>query len=1533
MKLSTVVRTLLLGLVVVLVLSLGTASTQAAPPTPPKKKLASVTQADREAAAKRAAAKGLRPGASGKAVPAKGTSSGKPTGPVTGVVPPAQLDQGGIPHYFGPYANYANSPLPKGPITTLTLDFGGTGYTAPVVTIADVYGTGSGATAVATVTGGVITGLKLTNPGSGYSAPIVFIDDPAGVDAAATATIGGLNQVIGNLLIERPVPTDNAANVLVVNTHAPLTTGQLTAFYVFTQPGSGPNSFNAYVLRPTGVANEYTVVFDSGSLSVPSVATGTVTKFAVGPIGVLAGDLIAHYGRGIPIDIPATPGGTGADTTLYPADTAPAANQTVTLGTTWPIFSTDRTYSIGAEIVTLTGGIRKFVDSLPGVGAANANNLGQYIPVGAPDLCTFSGVEADCYEIELREYSEKMHSDLPVTKLRGYVQVKNGVDVTPIHYLGPTIVATKDRAVRITFRNKLPIGAGGNLFLPVDTTVMGSGMTPAMGAMAEMDPTSPMCSENPKPADCFKENRATLHLHGGLVPWISDGTTQQWTTPAGETTGYPKGVAVANVPDMPAAGPGELTFYYNNQQSARLMFYHDHSWGITRLNVYAGEAAGYILTDQVEQDMINGTNLSGVNPGLAKVLPDIGIPLIIQDKTFVDATTIAAQDPTWNSGTGPTDINGRRQPKTGDLWYPHVYMPNQNPGDLSGMNAFGRWHYGPWFWPPTNGIAYGPVNNPYYDCGAGQACTRPWESPQMPGTPKLSMAVEAFMDTPVVNGTAYPYLQVDPKAYRFRILNAADDRFWNLQLYVADSTVTSADGRTNTEVKLVPSPASVAGYPANYKVADPTTAGPSFIQIASEGGFLPAPVVLTNKPIGWNGDQTNFDVGIVNQGTLILGPAERADVIVDFSAFAGKTLILYNDSPAPFPALDVRYDYYTGKDDHTDTGGTPLTQPGFGPNTRTVMQIQVSGIAPAPAYSTATLNSVFAKSAGKSGVFEASQEPIIIPNTRYNSAYNKTFASEVATKVGIGDKSKTFQTISGATLTIPFQEKAIHDEASEVFDDYGRMSSMLGLVVPTQRGFAPYPFVSPPVDLVKFSMTPMTEPAPGDGTQIWKITHNGVDTHPIHFHLFSVQLINRVAWDNATRLPDPNELGWKETVRINPLQDTIVALRPVAPTQPFKLPNSERVIDPSMPTNAQLKGPLPNGFQNLQGNPVTVFNNILNFGWEYTYHCHILGHEEMDMMHVVSAVMAPDAPLNLVATPTSNSVKLSWTDNSTDETSFRIEKASADTGPWTALGTTVSPARGTISNTVVFTDTAVQSNTAYFYRVFALNVVGSTQASNFTQPAATGFPLMTAESAASNTATATVLSIVAAPTNLQAQLLGNPLRIRLSWMDNATNETGFRVERSVNGGAFVEIAAPGRRTGTGTATYTNSGITAGNTYAYRVRAANGGMFSNYSNTVTVIVALPAAPSGLTATAVPAGTRANVTLNWTDNANNEASFTIQRSTNATFTQNLVTVNNIPANSTTYAQNGVLRNRTFYYRIRAVNVVGVSAWSNVFTVVTP
>jgi len=126
---------------------------------------------------------------------------------------------------------------------------------------------------------------------------------------------------------------------------------------------------------------------------------------------------------------------------------------------------------------------------------------------------------------------------------------------------------------------------------------------------------------------------------------------------------------------MPPSGQGALTFYWTNEQSSRLMFYHDHAWGITRLNVMAGEAAGLVVVDQVEKDLIEGTNVSGVFTQIgtppAPTIPDplgglyhYGIPLVIQDKTFVnDATTTALQHPSF-ALTGATPTPQRR------LWIP-----------------------------------------------------------------------------------------------------------------------------------------------------------------------------------------------------------------------------------------------------------------------------------------------------------------------------------------------------------------------------------------------------------------------------------------------------------------------------------------------------------------------------------------------------------------------------------------------------------------------------------------------------------------------------------------------------------------------------------------------------------------------------------------------------------------------------------------------------------------------------------------------
>jgi FtsP/CotA-like multicopper oxidase with cupredoxin domain len=1104
-----------------------------------------VTNADRQAAAERAAA-----------MRAAAVKAGKS-------VKKAVLDPNAIPDYFGTIPNYANSPLPTGPVGSIIVTDAGKGYGKSVkVTITDIsWGSGRGAKAKAKIVAGHIVSIAVTKPGRSYIDPIVTI------------------------------------------------TGK----------------------------------------------------------------------------------GTGAEA-MAVLNSAKAK-----------------------------GGIRKFVEALPGLGSTAANALGQYIPVAIPDTTSFPG--SDYYEIALVQYTEKLSPDLPATTLRGYVQVEtaanigqskhialkypNGsavVDATGAQvlavdnpqYLGPTIVASKDRPVRVKFTNYLPSGAGGNLFLPVDTTLMGAGMDPN--------------------GNSYTTDRATLHLHGGATPWISDGTPYQWTTPAGDAAPtITRGVSVSFVPDMwfdgvthrlVAAGtagatndpgPGSLDFYYTNQQSARLMFYHDHAVGLTRLNVYAGEAAPFLLQDTIEQDFVNGTNNSGANPSKAAVIPATEIPLVIQDKTFVpQLKQLTNEDPTWNVAAWGS---------TGNVWLPHVYMPNQNPSDTLGVNALGRWDYNPWFYPPALPQTFGPIANPL-------AGTTPLEGPQIPGTPearKISPTIvpESFMDTPLVNGAAYPFLKVQRKAYRFRILNASDDRTLNLQLYYAKSNAPmwNANGTLNNanagEVPMVPAirgTAATQGYSAGQTdgrdggVPDTRKAGPTMMQIGNEGGFLPAVATLPNQPVGYEYFRRTITVLNVTNKTLMLGPAERADVVIDFSKVpAGAKLILYNDAPAPVPAFDSRLDYYTGDGSQTDSGGAPNTIAGYGPNTRTVMQFQVSG--PATSFSAAKLKAFLP------AIFAADQPKPIVPEPAYDKAYNANFP---LTLMHVLDDHLTFTPTGQTTaITIPQQEKAV----IEGFDiDYGRMNANLGTGTGTGAASVgtstPYSYDDTPTDFILDSGNPATQIGSlSDGTQIWRVDHQGVDTHSIHFHLFNVEVINRVAIDGQIFMPDANELGWKETVRMNPGQDVILAVRANVMSLPWKIGESIRPLEPSLPLGAT--------FTDINGTVVT--NAMQNFGWEYVWHCHLLGHEENDMMRPLVFQVAPAAPTALAATigaVGTHTVNLAWTDNAAPVAGMPLPAATMYTvqrATDAAFTANVVTFPALAANAVTYSDTTGVAGTPYFYRVRAEN--------------------------------------------------------------------------------------------------------------------------------------------------------------------------------------------------------------------------------------
>jgi spore coat protein A len=306
----------------------------------------------------------------------------------------------------------------------------------------------------------------------------------------------------------------------------------------------------------------------------------------------------------------------------------------------------------------------------------------------------------------MTQFRQQLHRNLPPTTLWGY----NGM------YPGPTFEVRRGSPVAVRWENALP----GIHFLPIDTTLHGA-------------------------AANLPQVRTVVHLHGGKNLPDSDGYPEAWFT-----NGYKQ------------RGPyfENQIYHYSNDQQATMLWYHDHTMGITRLNVYAGLAGLYLIRDAQEDRL-------GLPGGKYE------IPLLIQDRFF-----------------NPD----------GSLLY-----PVQTPGDPD--------------------VRVPPVWIP-----------------------------EFFGDTVLVNGKIWPYLEVEPRKYRFRFLNGSNARFYHLSLQES----------TETGQRLFRS-------------------GPVFKQIGSDGGLLPAPVTRTD---------------------LLMAPGERLDVVVDFSGLGGKTFVLDNDAKAPYPDGD-----------------------------------------------------------------------------------------------------------------------------------------------------------------------------------------------------------------------------------------------------------------------------------------------------------------------------------------------------------------------------------------------------------------------------------------------------------------------------------------------------------------------------------------------------------------------------------------------------------------------------------------------------
>ncbi|MBI2852024.1 MAG: fibronectin type III domain-containing protein, partial [Chloroflexi bacterium] len=293
-------------------------------------------------------------------------------------------------------------------------------------------------------------------------------------------------------------------------------------------------------------------------------------------------------------------------------------------------------------------------------------------------------------------------------------------------------------------------------------------------------------------------------------------------------------------------------------------------------------------------------------------------------------------------------------------------------------------------------------------------------------------------------------------------------------------------------------------------------------------------------------------------------------------------------------------------------------------------------------------------------------------------------------------------------------------------------------------------------------------------------------------------------------------------------------------------------------------------------------------------------------------------PLNVLAVPAApgrltavvinaRQANLSWVDNSADETDFRLERAD-DAGFTAGLRNIKVKASPGVGSTVTVSDGGVAAERTFFYRVFALNRDG--------------------DSPPSPTVRVTV-AVPAAPSGLTAVADG-PTQVTLRWVDNATDETSYDVDRSLTADFAVRISV--EFLPPNTTTFVDTTVQQGTTYFYRVQAVSGVGDSPVSNVVSVttpVPGVPAAPTGLSARVISVN---RVDLTWVDNAVDETGYHLERAPDATFTA--LTHIALPANSSSFSDTTVSANQTVFYRIHALNSVGESPLSNIVQVlVTP
>jgi len=660
--------------------------------------------------------------------------------------------------------------------------------------------------------------------------------------------------------------------------------------------------------------------------------------------------------------------------------------------------------------------------------------------------------------ISMEEYAQQI---LPSTDTNGnpsgfgptYVWAYR-VGNAPLYFPGVTLEVKRGTPTTVTYINNLPsFSEGGKVqgFLTVDQSIH---WADPLGVMCPLFPGNPGCTD---PYQSYVP--AVTHLHGNEGQSDFDGTPDQWFTPNGIN-----GVAYRSYdPASPTKAtssppsPGRAVYHYPNGQEATTLWFHDHALGITRLHIYAGLEAFYLIRDA--RDTGHADNAIGLPA------EENEIEIMIQDRQF--------------------DTNAQ------------YYFPD---GSNSGLNGT----------PPN------PSSHPFW-------------------------IPEFLGDVNVVNGKAWPYLDVEPRRYRFRFVNAANSRFYQM---------------------------SVPG-------------GPPFWQIGSDGGLLDTPAL---KP------------------DLLLGPAERADVIVDFSGYEGKMLTVVNTAATPFP---------DGVPADPATNGQIM-------QFRVVKALSGSDLTCDPSVGSSALNRIFSSHPG--------------PGTRPGhhgracNLRNKQIVDLSKDKVDVRRQ-----------LTLN-EEEGPGGPIMLMLNNSRWNGQKKGFGLPVSGAELLYPN---PVSNTMHDTYATELPRIGS-TEVWELINISADAHPIHVHLVQFQLLNRqtintdaylavynAAFPSGVFEPETgppnnyltpnadgtiggnpavspfvtgpvlkasgNEKGWKDTIVAPPGFVTRIAIR-FAP-QDVPLRKSK---------------PGDNFFLNRVSFPASSFDATLGPG--YVWHCHILDHEDNEMM-------------------------------------------------------------------------------------------------------------------------------------------------------------------------------------------------------------------------------------------------------------------------------------------------------------------------------